>query len=159
MNEADSSAGNIEIRLKIDTSTPLTVDELGLELASQKMDQAFTSLGRLGRTKDGHQVFDGTSNVVDRVAGSAAMVQSGYSTVLPAVDSLGALGDALKHLDKVVQLMDDVATVSPDMWKLTMGITDWRTNDRHIRYSRLHGRFCRRFTRYGWSCHGNFKCE
>jgi hypothetical protein len=114
-NEADSSAGNIEIKLIIDTSAPPTMDDLGLKDASQAMDKALTSVGRLDRIQDGNKVFDATSNVIDRGVGFASIIQSGTSRAQQAVDALGPLGDALKYLDKVIKAMDTIAAVISDI--------------------------------------------
>jgi hypothetical protein len=113
LNESDSSAGNIEIKLNIDTSAPLTMDDLGL--ASQAMDKALTSVGHLDRIQDGNKAFYATSNVIDRGVGFASIIQSGTCRAQQAADTLGPLGDALKYLDKVIQAMDAIATVIPDI--------------------------------------------
>jgi hypothetical protein len=111
LNEKDSSAGYITIRLRIDTSVPRTVDELGLEHASRVLENAHRRLE--GRKEDQNRVFDATSNVIDQGLGYAAVLQSGYSEAQNVSDSLGLLGEALIHFDKFVQLMDGLASVSP----------------------------------------------
>jgi hypothetical protein len=110
LNEKDSSSGYIKLRLRIDTSAPRTVDELGLEHASRVLENAER---HLETRKDGqNRVFDATSNVIDQGLGYAAVIQSGYSEVHKVSDSLGVLGEALIHFDKFVQLMDGLACVS-----------------------------------------------
>jgi hypothetical protein len=115
LNGSDSSAGNIEVKLTIDTSAPPTMDDLGLENASQAMGKALTSVGRLDRIQDGNKAFDATSNVIDQGVGFASIIQSGTSRAQQAADALGPLGDALKYLDKVIQAMDAIAAVIPDI--------------------------------------------
>jgi hypothetical protein len=115
LNESDSSAGNIEVKLTIDTSAPPTMDDLGLEDASQAMGKALTSVGRLDRIQDGNKASDATSNVIDRGVGFASIIQSGTSRAQQAVDALGSLGDALEYLDKVIQAVDAIAAVIPDI--------------------------------------------
>jgi hypothetical protein len=115
LNESDSSAGNIKIKLTIDTSASPTMDDLGLEDASQAMGKALTSVGRLDRIQDGNKAFDASSNVIDRGVAFASIIQSGTSRAQQAADALGPLGDALKYLDKVIQAMDAIAAVISDI--------------------------------------------
>jgi hypothetical protein len=110
LNEKDGSAGCIKIRLRIDTSEPRTVDELGLEHASRVLENAHR---RLERRDDQNKAFDATSGVIDQGIGYAVVLQAGYSEVQKVSDSLGLLGEALIHFDKFVQLMDGLASVSP----------------------------------------------
>ena len=110
LNEKDSFAGCIMIRLRIDTSVPHTVDELGLEHASRVLENAHR---HLEKRDDQNKVLDVTSNVIDQGSGYAAVLQSGYSEAQKASESLGLLGEALIHFDKFVQLMDGLASVSP----------------------------------------------
>ena len=92
LNEADASAGLIEIALRIDTvaSRPPTLKELELETIGQKLEN----------TLEGLESDDTASNV--------------NPALQKASDSLGLLGEALIHFDNVVQLMDGLASVSPE---------------------------------------------
>jgi len=110
LNEKGGSAGYIQIGLKIDTSSPHTVDDLGLEHASKVLG---TAQRRLDKRKDDQSVFDATSSVIDQGLGCSDAIQSGYPEAQKVSDSLGLLGEALVNLDKFVQLMDGLASVRP----------------------------------------------
>jgi len=93
LNEADTSAGQIEIALRIDivASRPPTLKELELETIGQKLENALERL----------ESDDTASNVINPVLQKAS-------------DSLGLLGETLIHFDNVIQLMDGLASVSPE---------------------------------------------
>ena len=109
LNERDLAAGYIQIRLRIDTSESRTVDQLGLERASRVLENAHR---RLEERKGDQRVFNATSGVIDQGVGYASAIQSGYSEAQKASDSLGLLGEVLINLNKFVQLMDGLASVS-----------------------------------------------
>jgi hypothetical protein len=109
LNEREISAGHVQIRFRIDTSAPRTVNELGLEHASRVLENAQR---RLEKRKDDQRVFGATSSVIEQAQEYADVIQSGYSEAQKASDSLDLLGEALIHLEKFAQFMDGIASVS-----------------------------------------------